>query len=195
MKPALAILAAVLLLAGCGSGALPNTPVATPMAFGVPTRQFTNAAFGVSLRYPASCGSPSCMQVDKKYAVVAFNGATNGVSLEVHYVWPKAHGRPLPFRSVNSSDLARLRRDEPHVLHSGLVWTDGLRLAEVECIWSDEVEGDSHWVIVQSAGWLSDRESCVQVVVSADTSQWTTQRAALLATLASLRFSRPQGPK
>jgi hypothetical protein len=199
---ALSLVAVVgLALAACSSSGPAPTPSTTSSptpTFAVPTKSFRSAVLGVSFRYPAYLRLPpgGLFFVEYGFGNAAFNSGSAEVTVQVKFAQPTKHTPPLPFRDAGSRDLATLRSDEGSILHTGLVRIDGLCLAEVEYM-DPSPTGAWHRVIAVSAGCFGNysrlRESVAIIDVGCDDSQWPAQRANLLATLASVRFTRPKG--
>lgn len=113
---------------------------------------------------------------------------------------PSRQGRPpLPFGDADSSDLATQRSSTgDKIIQSGLLTIDGLRLAEIESLTSGTRDVPA-WYFLQfsSAGVGGDlsalHTSLLGLDVACPASLWPTQRATLMAVLASMRFARPKG--
>jgi len=197
------LLAAV--LAACGSSAPTPTPTpsrtlgSTPV-FPVPSRNFSSAALGVSFRYPVAWRAVTSGVVMKDdVATVAFRDASGEVGVVVDFIRPAKQATPFPFGGADGTDLSSRRSSTgDKVLRSGLVTMDGVRLVEIESI-SGASPGRARWRSVQfsSAGMGGDltalHTSLLALYVASPVSQWSAQRATLMAALASMRFTRPKG--
>ncbi len=209
MRPALAILAAVLLLAGC-AGKTTSASTASPSSspspvFTVPTRLFSSAALGVSFRCPAAWPRTWTGPLVRHFADdistggVGFRGQDGQVGAYVSFIRPAKHEPPYPFADADNSDLAQQRSSTGNkILYAGLTTIDGLRLVEIESI-SGAPRGVRPWRFLEftSAGEggmaNASTTSSLLLFVGCPASEWAKQRGTLMAILASMQFSRPRG--
>ena len=190
-------------LAACSS----SSPISTASknasptpVFPVPSKRFSSAALGVSFRYPAAwrAATPGVVMKDDD-GTVGFRGRHGAVGLDVSFIRPAEHAPPFPFGNADSLDLSNQRSSTgDKVLHAGLVTMDDLRLVEIDSL-GGALPGQVRWRFVQfsSAGMGGDlntlRTSLVLLYVACPASQWSAQRATLMAVLTSMRFARPKG--
>jgi hypothetical protein len=208
MKPLLALLVAVLLLAGCG-GMTTSAPTPPPSArpspgFTVPTRLFASAVLGISFRYPAAWrlwthGVVLRRAEGQEDGTVAFHASTGEVGVVVDLIRPTRHAAPYAFGAADSSDLASRRSSTgDSIVSSSLVTLDGLRLAEIEQV-GKRAPGVASWHFLElsSAGMGGDLatldHSLLLLYVACPANLWKAQRATLLAVLSSVRISKPKG--
>ncbi len=212
MRPALAILAAVLLIAGCGSTASPHSaspsPTASGAGFTVPTKTFNSPAMGVVFRYPASWHlnkrpiwgrNGSSLLKQPNVGSVWLQGTSGSLVVDVLLWRPHDGGQPFPFGDAGSHDLVQARSSQDtKVLHSGLVRVGGLRLASVEVVAPWGTGPRLHSLALSSASAIDVQTihlSQLMLGVGSPPKHWTAERQTLTAILASMRFTTPQGPK
>lgn len=199
MKFALATLAAALLVAGCASSHSVASPQSSGPSLSALTENFSNAAMGVSFRYPASWKRLPDQPGDKTGDGVTFEGSTGAVQVLVNYDYSYAYGKaksPLPFANARPSDLRVLiaQLAPSKIVRSQIVPHGRLRVATMEFLADDPPEaplpGSVHEILSASAQSGASR-SQIRIAVYCAARQWAASRATLLAVLASVRFSTP----
>jgi hypothetical protein len=213
MRPPIAIFAAaVLLIAGCGSGTplKPASPSLKTSAAGftMPTKLFSSPELGISLHYPATWMETTVGSFKTQgIAALTFRSprvrATRArVAVMVSSGRVLSGKSPLPYIDAGANDLRLARQDQvgsrERILHAGFMQLDGLRLTEVEYV--DTVPTPlskvrSRTIELRSGSGMfgaGPDGSQVKIGLVAPLRDWHTEKATLLAILESMRFSTPQ---